>query len=190
VNLAIGALGPPPTLPGPVTGNPPPVTTPGGGGPPPVTGQCKPGYHFVAAAGAGKTLVKGAYLVTGGTCVPDAGPVKQPVPPGRPPTGGGGGKKPTASVPTGLTVTEKHSTSLQVRWNKSKNATGYHVKCTDMATKKATNEFDVAAAQTDANCSGLTPGHSYVIDVWAEPEAGNPGSGAHAEISTTLPKTG
>jgi hypothetical protein len=167
VNLAIGALGPPPTLPGPVTGNPPPVTHPPGGKPPiPVDKGPKP---------------------------PIPVPVKKPPPgpgPKPPGGGGGGGKKPTAPPPTGLTVVQKHSTSLQVRWNKSRNATGYHVKCTDMATKKVTNEFDVAAAQTDANCGSLTAGHSYVIDVWAEPEAGSPGTGAHAEVSTTLPKTG
>jgi hypothetical protein len=99
-------------------------------------------------------------------------------------------KKTTAPVPTGLTVSAKHSTSLQVKWNASKGATGYHVLCTDMATKKVTNQFDVSASQTDANCGGLTPSHSYVIDVWAEPEAGGVGTGAHAEVSVTLPKTG
>jgi hypothetical protein len=99
-------------------------------------------------------------------------------------------KKPTAAVPTGLTVSAKHSTSLSVKWNKSANATGYHVLCTDMATKKVTSQFDVSSAQLTATCGGLTPGHSYVIDVWAEPEAGAVGTGAHAEVSTTLPKTG
>lgn len=166
VNLAIQALGPPPTLPGPVSSNPPPVTTPPGGG-----------GLSTAPGGAG-----------GGGPIP-APPKKAPAPPA-PPKTGAGGKKATAAVPTGLVVAEKHSTSLQVKWNKSKNATGYHVKCTDMATKKVTNEFDVGAAQMTANCGGLTPGHSYVIDVWAEPEAGAVGSGAHAEVSATLPKTG
>jgi len=164
VNLAIAALGPPPSLPGPVSVNPAPVKTPGGGG------------------GTGPVLSKTPGSA-GGT-----GPV--PRKPGTG-TGGAGGKKgPTASVPTGLAVSEKHSTSLQVKWNKSRNATGYHVLCTDMATKKVTNQFDVPAAQTTANCGGLTPGHSYVIDVWAEPEAGTAGTGPHAEVSATLPKTG
>lgn len=154
VNLAIQALGPPPSLPGPTSTNPNPVTTPGTGTtPPPKTTTPPP--------------------KTGTTPPPKTG-----------------GKKTTASVPTGLVVSEKHSTSLQVKWNKSKNATGYHVLCTDMATKKVTNQFDVGAAQTTANCGGLTPSHSYVIDVWAEPEAGAVGSGPHAEVSTTLPKTG
>jgi len=164
VNLAIQALGPPPSLPGPVTGNPPPVTTPGGGG--------------------------GGVPQPGGGGGPPPRP-KQPGPVTHPPNPVSGKGHPTASVPTGLTVSAKHSTSLQVKWRKSRNATGYHVLCTDMATKKVTNEFDVPAAQADANCGGLTPGHSYVIDVWAQPTAsGGKGSGPHAEVSTTLPKTG
>lgn len=160
VNLAIQALGPPPSLPGPVQGNPPPVTKPPGGG---------------GGGGGGGTGGGGG---GGGT---------------HPPPGGGGSGKghPTASVPTGLAVSQKHSTSLQVKWRKSRNATGYHVLCTDMATKKVTNEFDVPASQADANCGGLTPGHSYVVDVWAQPTAsGRAGSGPHAEVSVTLPKTG
>lgn len=163
VNLAIQALGPPPSLPGPVSGNPPPVATPGGGG-------------------------GGGVPQPGGGGGPPPRP-KQPGPVTHPPSPGGG-KKPTAAPPTGLTVSAKHSTSLAVKWNKSRNATGYHVLCTDMATKKVTSEFDVPASQASANCGGLTPGHSYVIDVWAQPQAGATGTGPHAEVSTTLPRTG
>jgi len=154
VNLAIQALGPPPSLPGPVATNPPPVVQPPGPG--------------------------------GGT--PPPGKPPAPKPPAKPPVPVA--HQPTASVPTGLAVSQKHSTSLQVKWNKSKNATGYHVLCTDMATKKVANQFDVPSSQATASCGGLTPGHSYVIDVWAEPEAGAVGTGPHAEVSTTLPKTG
>jgi hypothetical protein len=93
----------------------------------------------------------------------------------------------TAAVPTGLVVNSKSTTSLQVKWNKSANATGYHILCTDMATKKVTNQFDVSSGQLYANCGGLTAGHSYVIDVWAAPPTTY--TGAHAEVSTTLPKT-
>lgn len=158
VNLAIQALGPPPSLPGPVTGNPPPVARPPGS--------------------------------SGGQKPPPSGGGSPPPRGGKPPGPVTGGKKPTASVPTGLVVSAKHSTSLAVKWNKSRNATGYHVLCTDMATKKITNQFDTGPAQASANCGGLTPGHSYVIDVWAQPEAGPPGTGPHAEVSTTLPRTG
>jgi Fibronectin type III domain len=149
VNLAIQALGPPPSLPGPMSTNPNPVTTPGSG------------TTTTTTTSTGKTS-------TGTTST----------------------KKVTAAVPTGLVVSEKHSTSLQVKWNKSANATSYHVLCTDMASKKITNQFDVPSSQLYANCGGLTPSHSYVIDVWAEPEAGAVGTGPHAEVSTTLPKTG
>jgi hypothetical protein len=170
VNLAIQALGPPPTLPGPVSSNPAPVTSPGGG-----------------SGGGSLSTAPGSAGGGGPIAVKPGAPAKKA---GGGGTAAGGGKKPTASVPTGLVVAQKHSTSLQVKWNKSKNATGYHVLCTDMGTKKATNQFDVGAAQVTANCGGLTPGHSYVIDVWAEPEAGAAGTGPHAEVSTTLPKTG
>ena len=202
VNLAIQALGPPPDLPGPIGTPVPPVTGGGGsggggtggggsGGGGSGNGTCKKGWHFVPSPGGAVTrpvgwkgYPKGSYPVSGGMCVPDTTPV--PPPPGG---GGGGGKKTTATNPvTGLTVAQKHTTSLQVKWNKAANATGYHILVTDMQSKKITNQFDVGATQLFANAGGLTPGHSYVVDVWAEPEAGKVGSSAHAHVSVTLPK--
>jgi hypothetical protein len=162
------ALGPPPTLPAPTISNPAPVTTTPGSG-----------------SGSGGTGTGPPVKTPAPPAKTPAPPAKTPAPPAKTPT-----PKTSAPAPTGLVVSQKHSTSLQVKWNASKGATGYHVLCTDMATKKITNQFDVAAAQTTANCGGLTPSHSYVIDVWAEPESGGVGTGPHAEVSTTLPKTG
>jgi hypothetical protein len=153
VNLAITALGPPPSLPGPTAGSPPPVTSPPGTG----TGTGTP---------------------AGGSPPSGGSPPKTPTP------------KKTAPVPTGFIVSAKHSTSATVKWNRSAGATGYHLKCTDQATKKGPADVDTSAATTSYTWGGLTPSHSYVFDVWAEPEAGSPGTGAHAEVSATLPRTG
>lgn len=220
INLVLASpIGPPPTLPGPVSTNPNPVTgggTSGSGGTgqgtiavPNVVGQPQEAaYAILSAAGlkaSGSATVSGKVLTVDSQS-PAAGAkaqkgstvtLKSTVHGTGSGTGtgtgkgkGGTGRGVTAAVPTGLVVDQKHSTSLQVKWNKSANATGYHVKCTDRATSKVTNEFDVSSGQALANCGGLTPGHSYVVDVWAEPESGAVGTGAHAEVSATLPKTG
>jgi hypothetical protein len=152
VNLAIQALGPPPTLPGPISANPPPVTTPPGTG-------------------------------TGGQ---NGKPVTAP--PGTKPPISGGGKPKTVGAPTGLAVAGKSSHSLKVKWNRVTGATGYHVLCTDMATKKIASENDVSSATLTATFQGLQPSHSYVVDVWGLPRAS--GSAAHASVSATLPRTG
>jgi hypothetical protein len=215
VNLAIIGIGPPPDLPGPTTGNPssvttPPATTTGTGtgtqsgqtAVPNVVGRTDldtaegiitaAGFKAAAAGdsgvgnkgkvtaqspAAGATAAQGStvtitYTVTGAT--------------GSSGSGGSTSRGVTAAVPTGLTVSSKASTSLAVKWNRSANATGYHVLCTDMATKKVTNQFDVSSGTLTATCGGLTAGHSYVIDVWAAPPTTY--TGAHAEVSTTLPK--
>lgn len=151
VNLSIQALGPPPTLPGPIAGNPPPVVKPPGtGGGTPVGGN-KPG----------------------------------PPPPVRPPSPTGGK---TVPPPTGLTVSGKSGHSLRVKWNRVTGATGYHVLCTDMATKKIAGENDVSSATLTAVFENLMPSHSYVVDVWGLPRAS--GNAAHAQVSATLPRTG
>lgn len=135
VNLAIQALGAPPSLPGPTGTSTPPVTKPGGG-------TTKP-----------------------------------------PPTA----TKVTAANPvTGLAATSKTKNSVTVKWSKAANANSYHVLCTDMHTKKIASEHDVNA--TSSTIGGLTAAHSYVVDVWAEPEKGAVGTSAHAHVSFTLPK--
>jgi hypothetical protein len=201
VNLAIQALGPPPTLPGPIIGNPPPVTTPPGGTGGTVTVPKVTGMSATAAVAAlGKVGLKaGSQGASGGSSIvnsqtPGAGAkvakgstVNLGLAKGTtPPPGGKTG--PSAAVPTGLATVARSSHSWQVKWNRSKNATSYHVLCTDMGTKAIASEHDVSA--TTATFTGLTPSHSYVVDVWAEPESGAKGSGPHAHLSITLPKTG
>lgn len=213
VNLAIQALGPPPTLPGPTTSNPPPVTTSGGGTGgtsttqvtvpkveglgidpakaalttaglvPKLNTATKGGTSYVINSqtpGAGAKVAKGSTVDLSAAVSSTA-----PASPGTPAP-----KKKSVGAPTGLMVTARHSTSLSVKWNKVSGATGYQVAVTDMASKKAVNHA-VGSAATTATIGGLAPSHSYVIDVWAEPTAsGQSGTGPHAEVSTTLPRTG
>lgn len=184
VNLAIQALGAPPQPPGPVGNNPSPVaggtggsgTTTGGTIPPPSGGS---GTGGTPGAGTGS-----------GTSAPTPPSSGSSTPVVTPPSSTKSVVTATNPV-TGLVISQKNRTSLQVKWNAAKNATGYHILCTDSATKAVTNQFDVPASQTFANCGGLTSGHMYVIDVWAEPEpGGRVGTSAHAHVSVTLPKTG
>lgn len=208
VNLAIGALGPPPSLPGPTSGNPPPVTNPppggGGGGTAQVTVPKVTGLTATAAVTAlhAAGLVAGSEGKNGGTAkvnsqTPGAGKKVargSTVDLGLAAAGGGGGTPPpkpkSVPAPTGLVVTAKHSTSASIKWNRVTGATGYQVAATDMASKKAVNQR-AGAGSTTATIGGLTPSHSYVFDVWAEPTAsGQSGTGPHAEVSATLPRTG
>jgi hypothetical protein len=96
----------------------------------------------------------------------------------------------TAPSVTGLTVSARNRTSLSVKWNASKGATGYYVVVTDAATGTPAGQTDVGASSTSATVGGLTPGGNYNVDVYAEPEGGAKGTGAHASTSTTLPKSG
>jgi len=152
INLAIGALGPPPTLPGPTATNPNPVTTTGTG--------------TTTTTGTGTTTTK-----TGTTSTS---------------TGSGSSTK-TAPVPTGLVVSAKSNHSLRVKWNRSTGATGYHLNCTDMATKAVKGEADVGASTLTYAFGNLEASHSYVVDCWAKPYPN--GSSAHAEVSAALPRT-
>lgn len=195
VNLAIQALGPPPTLPGPTTTNPPPVTTPPGSTTvtvPKVTGMtATAAVAALAAAG----LVAGSEGKNGGPGIvnsqtPGAGqkaPVGSTVDLGLAKSGSGGGGGKSVPAPTGLVVSAKSGHSLRVKWNRSNGATGYYLKCTDMASKQVAGRADVGASTLTFAFTNLQARHSYVVDVWAEPEAGAKGSGPHAEVSTTLP---
>lgn len=200
VNLAVQALGSPPSPPGPSNGNPPPVTTPPGSGSGTVTVPKVTGLPVDSA----KTAITGAGLVVGNGASATSGTVNSQTPgagakvakgskvdlgvTSSPGTGGGGGSKgPTAAVPTGLVISAKSAHSLRASWKASKNAKSYHVKCAPMGGGTAIPDQDVTG--TSAVFSNLTGGKSYVVDVWAQPEAGPVGSGPHAEVSTTLPRT-
>jgi hypothetical protein len=199
VNLAIQALGPPPDLPGPVTGNPPPVTTPPGGSPPPggtgtVTVPNVKGKTATAAVAAlqavglkagsegakggtgivsSQTPGAGAKIAKGSTV--DLGLAK----------GGTGGK--SVGAPTGLAVTDKSGHSLRVSWKRVSGATGYHLVLTEIGTANRVPQ-DVGASAATAVFTNLKGGHHYSVSVWAEPEGGPVGSGPHATVNTTLPQ--
>lgn len=164
VNLAIQQLGPPPTLPGPIATNPIPVTKPPVTPPPPSTGGGQQGGPVQAPPGTKPPPGVG-------------GPPKTPPP-----------KPKTVGAPTGLVVSGKSGHSLAVKWNRVTGATGYHVLCTDAATKAIKSEHDLSAATLTATFTGLQASHTYVVDVWGLPRAS--GSSAHAEVSATLPRTG
>lgn len=220
VNLAIGALGPPPSLPGPTTGSPPPVTGGGGGSGgaqvtvPKVDGMSidaaksaitaaglvpklntatKGGTSYVITSqtpGAGTKVTAGSTvdLAAGVGTATSTGGGGAPTGPGKP--GGPGSKPPagakTAPVPTGLVVSSKHSTSASVKWKAASGATGYEVTCTDQGTKRQV--FASGTKTTAATMGGLTPSHTYQVDVASQPNSG--AGAAHASVSFTTPRTG
>lgn len=122
VNLAIQALGAPPTPPGPVGVTPPPVVTP----------------------------------------------------PGTPPPGGNTGKVMATNPPTGFTVTSKGGSSIGLKWNAAKNATGYTVAY-DVVSGSQKNQQKVTGVTT--TIGGLKPNTAYYFEVWADPTKTG---GAHA----------
>lgn len=214
VNLAIQALGAPPSLPGPANSNPPPVTTPpgggsggggggsggGGGGGGTVTVPNVKGKS-VSAADAAITaagLVPGAHstqtgTVNGQTPGPGAKVAKGSTvdlsvaaSSGGSGGGSGGGTGKSVGVPTGFTVSSKTASSLRVSWKRVNGATGYHLAVAEMGSS-ARSDQDVGADASTATFGNLKAGGKYVVDLWAEPEGGPKGSGPHAHVSTQLP---
>lgn len=199
VNLAIQGLGPPPDLPGPVTGNPPPVTTPPGTPPPPggttmVTVPNVKGKTATAAVAALQAvgLKAGSEGAKGGTGIvssqtPGAGTkvAKGSTVDLGLAKGGTGGK--SVGAPTGLAVTDKSGHSLRVSWKRVSGATGYHLVLTEIGTANRVPQ-DVGAGTATAVFTNLKGGHHYSVSVWAEPEGGPAGSGPHATVNTTLPQ--
>jgi hypothetical protein len=206
VNLAIQALGPPPTLPGPVTGNPPPVTTPpGGGGTTPPPGSVTVPKVTGISATAAKAKLQSVGLVAGsegknggteivnsqtpgaGTKVAKGSTVNLGLAKGTttPPGGGGGGRK-SVPAPTGLVVSAKSGHSVRVSWKRVNGATGYHLALAELGSSQRSNQ-DVGASAGTAVFSNLKANGKYAIDVWAEPEGGPKGSGPHASVSVQLP---
>jgi PASTA domain/Fibronectin type III domain len=201
VNLAIQTLGPPPSLPGPVTGNPPPVTTPPGGTPPPPSGggtvsvpdvrgkTVQAANAAIRAAG----LVPGAHSTSTGTVngqTPGpgtkvaAGSVVDLSVAGAGSPGGGGGH--SVGVPKGFMVAAKSGHSVRVNWQRVNGATGYHLSNTPLGGG-ATQHQDVGPSEGTAVFTNLKANGKYVIDLWAEPTGGGTGSGPHAEVSVQLP---
>lgn len=195
VNLAIQALGPPPDLPGPVTGNPPPVTTPPGGTGGTVTVPKVTGLSATAAVAELQKvgLKAGSEGKNGGSAIVNSqtpGPgikvaVGSTVDLGLAKSGQiGGGNPPhvTAPVPTGLTVSNIRSTSATATWKRSSGATGYQVTVVDLSSQK-TVQSDGTKTTTDV-IGGLAPGHHYQVQVAAQPNSGAHAPHASANFTT------
>lgn len=136
VNLAIQALGPPPTLPGPVGSPGGPVVTPPGGGAGGTPGG-KPGDK-----------------PPGGGGDHDHGP-SQPPPPS------GGSKTPLPSnPPTGLAVAARTRNSISLKWNRVANATEYEV----FYVNRGVNRGSLSGQPYDL-IGGLDPATSYTFRV-------------------------
>lgn len=192
VNLAISKLGPPPTLPGPVTGNPPPVTTPNPTKHQVIVPDVKGKTTQVAVAEITKAGLKaGAHSTEKGTVngqTPGAGTKVDSGSTVDLSVGASAGGSKSVPAPTGLAVGANHSTSVVLKWNKAQGAKAYHVTVTDMASKKVVFTGDTSGLTIRAN--GLTPSHSYVADVWGLSQPGASENGPHATVSWKSARTG
>lgn len=122
VNLAIQALGAPPSPPGPVGNNPPPVVTP----PPP-------------------------------------------------PSSTGSGTVYASNPPSGFAVTSRNQTSIGLKWNAAKNATGYTVAWDTTSGGQKNHQTTTTPSVTIGN---LHPNTAYYFEVWADPtKTGGPHAG-------------
>lgn len=129
VNLAIQALGAPPSPPGPVGNTPPPVVVP---------------------------VVPGG---TGGTTPPP----------------GGGGTVYASNPPSGFAVTQRNATSIGLKWNAVKNATGYTVAWDTTSGGQKNHQNTSTPSVTIGN---LHPNTAYYFEVWADPtKTGGPHAG-------------
>jgi hypothetical protein len=108
------------------------------------------------------------------------------------PPGTGGGPY-AANPPTGLAVSAATSSTISLKWNASKGATGYTVKYTPAGQAAQTQ----TTSQPQITLSGLKPQTSYAISVQATPADAGDGS-ATTTVTTsygvvggpTPPKTG
>lgn len=86
--------------------------------------------------------------------------------------GSSGSSTPTKAYPvnppTGVTVSNKQPTSLTVKWNRVKNATGYDIQAGE---KKGSHKHGTSTGPNtlSATIGGLTPGTHYYIQVQAKP---------------------
>lgn len=95
------------------------------------------------------------------------------------PPGGGGGPY-AANPPTGLAVTGTTSTTISLKWNASKGATGYTIKYTPAGQAAQT----LTTTQPQVTLSGLKPQTAYAISVQATPADAGAGS---ATTNVTTP---
>lgn len=106
------------------------------------------------------------------------GPTGTPPPPVVTPPGGGGGQVNADNPPSGFTVTSKGTTSVGLKWNSTKNATGYTVAYGTSSGSQA-NKVEVGGGKaTTTTVGGLKPDTTYFFEVWADPtKSGGPHAG-------------
>lgn len=97
-------------------------------------------------------------------------------PPGQTPPPGG--QVMASNPPSGFTVTAKNPTSIGLKWNSSKNATGYTVAYGPSSGSQANKVNVNGASTTTTTVGGLKPNTPYYFEVWADPtKSGGPHAG-------------
>lgn len=107
------------------------------------------------------------------------GPVGSAPPPVIPPPGsGGGGSVMASNPPSGFTVTSKGSTSIGLKWNSVKNATGYTVAYGTTSGSQANKVQVAGSSNTSTTVGGLKSNTTYYFEVWGDPtKSGGPHAG-------------
>lgn len=90
----------------------------------------------------------------------------------------------TPRTPRGLTARPVRPTALAVQWQRSRGAAGYRVQAVDPATGQPAWKTDLPASASSTVIGGLSPGGAYQVRVHALP-----GTGAHASVNATLPRS-
>lgn len=111
-------------------------------------------------------------------------PVVTP-PPGNPPPGG---HVMASNPPSGFTVTSRNTTSIGLKWNSAKNATGYTVA---YGTTSGSQAIKQTVTGTSTTIGGLKPNTAYYFEVWADPtKTGGPHAGPILGHTTSAAASG
>jgi LysM repeat protein len=96
-------------------------------------------------------------------------------PPGQPPPGG---TVMASNPPSGFAVTSKNTTSIGLKWNSTKNSTGYTVAYGTTSGSQANKVNVNGSSNTTTTVGGLKPNTTYFFEVWADPtRSGGPHAG-------------
>lgn len=95
-----------------------------------------------------------------------------------PPPGPSPGAVMADNPPSGLAVTSKGSTSIGLKWNSTKNATGYTVAYGTTSGSQASKVQLSGSKNISTTVGGLKPNTAYYFEVWADPtKTGGPHAG-------------
>lgn len=89
----------------------------------------------------------------------------------------------TPSPPRGVTAAAARPNALNVRWQRSRGASGYRVQAVDPATGQPAQEAELPASAGSTVIGNLSPGGAYQVRVHALPS-----NGAHTAVNATLPR--